>query len=204
MAWRFDPSVCARLRELAAQEGTTIFNVLAATVALAVGRCSGSTDVVLGTAVSTRDRSELDDLLGCFVNTLPLRIDVGTDDVGELLRRMQVATSEGLSHNVPFDRIVERIGRPRELGRQPLYDVTLAGQSDAAQPTSDAFQVHRIEAESTAIDRDLQFQVEQLGNPIHGWTQYRTELYDEKTVQRIVDDFVATFVAMAERKLPAA
>jgi arthrofactin-type cyclic lipopeptide synthetase C len=202
IAWSLDAGVSAKLRALAVERHTTIFNVVTAGIALAMGRAAGTRDVVLGTTVSTRDRHELDALLGCFVNTLPLRIDVDTADVCELLRRMQLATTEALSNNVPFDLIVERVGRTREVGRQPIYDVMVAGQSDAAQPPTDTFRVHRIEAVSTQIDRDFLFQVEQLADPIHGWTQYRIELYDEATVKDIVGDLEMVLDAMANRRIP--
>ncbi|RYF13514.1 MAG: amino acid adenylation domain-containing protein, partial [Comamonadaceae bacterium] len=89
VAMELDAALSARLKDLAQAQGTTVFNVVLAAWASLVSRLSGQGDVVIGTPVANRTRTEVEPLIGFFVNTLALRIDLsGQPGVGELIRRV--------------------------------------------------------------------------------------------------------------------
>ena len=96
-------------------------------------RYSGTTDLVIGSPIANRVRRELESLVGFFVNTLPLRIDLSGDpSVRELLARVRQTAVAAYSHQeVPFEQLVEEL-RPRNLGHAPIFQVMFVLQNAPA------------------------------------------------------------------------
>ncbi len=112
-----------RLRRLAAERGTTLFVLFLAAYDVLLARLSGATDVIVGTALLGRDHPETERMAGCFVHTVPLRATVDRAmsflDVVDAAHR---ALTEAQDHRaVRFERIVEALGTPRELGVHPVF-----------------------------------------------------------------------------------
>ncbi|WP_274918760.1 non-ribosomal peptide synthetase [Streptomyces sp. WZ-12] len=123
-----------RLRHLAGQRRTTLFPVLLTGFALAVAGLSGQRDLVIGSPVAGRTRAELAGLVGCFVNLLPLRLDLsGNAGFGTLLGRVREVVRQGLDdQEVPFERIVEAVRPGRSLAETPLVQAAFAYQNTPA------------------------------------------------------------------------
>ena len=119
------------LRELARRTGTTLFMVLLAGFAVVLGRWSGRSDVAVGSPVAGRPRVEVEELMGFFVNTVVLRVDLGGDPtVGELLGRVRDTVLDAHRHaEMPFERLVEDLAPQRSLAHTPLVQVMLALQN---------------------------------------------------------------------------
>ena len=120
-----------RLKDLAQSQGVTLFMVLLAGFQLMLSRWSGQQDVVVGTDVANRNRSELEQLIGFFVNQLVLRTEVsGELSVGEFLGRVREVCLGAYAHQeLPFERLVEELNPERSLGRTPLFQVKLILQN---------------------------------------------------------------------------
>ncbi|MFK0289750.1 amino acid adenylation domain-containing protein [Streptomyces sp. NPDC090442] len=123
-----------RLRQLAGRWGTPLFPVLLTGFGLAVADLSGQRDLVIGSPVAGRARPELAGLVGCFVNLLPLRLDLsGHAGFGALLGRVREVVRQGLDdQDVPFERIVEAVRPRRSLAETPLVQVAFAYQNTPA------------------------------------------------------------------------
>ncbi len=117
------PTHVSDLRALASENETTLFTVLLAALHIAVAAHTGSEDIVIGIPVSGRDRSELDNVVGCFINVLALRAGVRpTDTFAELLSQVRTQVFGALDHqHVPLGRIEAALGRPGH--RHPLFNV---------------------------------------------------------------------------------
>jgi amino acid adenylation domain-containing protein len=120
-----------RLQELAAGERCTLFMVLLAAFSILLSRYSRQEDIVVGTPVAGRDRSELEGLIGLFVNTLALRTDLsGNPSFRELLRRVREVTLGAYAHqDLPFEKLVEEIRPERRLSHAPVFQVMLGFQN---------------------------------------------------------------------------
>ena len=99
---------------------------LLAAWAVVLSRLSGQEDVVIGTPVAGRGRREIEGLIGFFVNTLALRVDLsGSLTVAELLRRVKDAGAGGAAdhQDIPFEQVVELLQPVRTLAHTPLFQV---------------------------------------------------------------------------------
>src|SRR5207244_4033411 len=126
-----DEKLTAGLRELSRKHGTTLYMTLLAAWAMLLVRLSGQRDIMVGTPAANRQRAEIEELIGFFVNTLTLRVHVASSTtVSELLERVKTQALEAQQHqDIPFEQVVE-IARPlRSLAHSPLFQVMFAWQN---------------------------------------------------------------------------
>lgn len=119
------PDVAAALQRLAADQHTTLFVVLLAAVHCFLGRYSGQDDVVVGTPYGGRAQEEVQQLAGCLVNTLALRLDLSGDPpFQQLLQREISITRAAFEHaDAPFARVVDELRLDRSAAFNPVYQV---------------------------------------------------------------------------------
>src|SRR5690606_35144262 len=115
------------LLEFCQSHGVTPFMTLLAALAAFLSRYSQQRDVVIGTPVSNRSHPDLEPLLGFFLNTLALRIDLSGDpSFASLVRRAKEVSLEAFErHELPFEKLVEQIQPERDLSRSPVFQVML-------------------------------------------------------------------------------
>src|SRR5262249_22669586 len=119
------------LAEFAQQQGVTPFMILMAALAITLHKWSQQQDLVIGTVVSGRSRREVENLIGCFMNFLPMRAKFKWTEPGqEILGEIRARVLEAQAHQgCPFEKIVEAINPERKLQQNPLYNVALLYQN---------------------------------------------------------------------------
>ena len=124
------------LRALSRQEGTTLFMTMLAAFSAVLHRYSGQDDIVIGSPIANRNRAEIEDLIGCFMNPLPLRIDLsGNPGFRELLSRVRDTSLGCFAHqDVPFDALVRAVQPARNQDNAPLFQVMFLFQNFSLQP----------------------------------------------------------------------
>ncbi|WP_275127684.1 non-ribosomal peptide synthetase [Streptomyces monomycini] len=203
---RLDAALHARLAALAEAHGVTLFMVLQAGLAALLTRHGAGTDIPLGSPVAGRTDDALDDLIGCFVNTVVLRTDTSGDPgFGELLARVRETDLAAYAHqDVPFEHLVEVLNPARSLSRHPLFQVLLTLTGRTAAP--EALPGLRAEAErvdSGTAKFDLTFNLTEAadaeGGPggVEGYVGYSADLFERGTVEALADRFVRLLVAAA-------
>jgi amino acid adenylation domain-containing protein/non-ribosomal peptide synthase protein (TIGR01720 family) len=131
LPFRLVPKLGRQLEEFGRQERATLFVVLLAGFQWLLSLYTGSEDIPVGTAVATRSRSETEDLIGPFLNTIVLRTKTkGAPSFRELIRRVREVTKGGLIHQgVPFEKVVEAVTPPNAPGETPLFQAVLVLQN---------------------------------------------------------------------------
>lgn len=119
------------LEELSQKAGVTLFMTLLAAFKTLLYRYSGQTDIAIGSPVANRHQSELEGLIGFFVNSLVLRTNLeGNPTFRELLNRVRDVTLAAYDHqDLPFEKLVEELQPVRSLGQNPLFQVVFALQN---------------------------------------------------------------------------
>ncbi|MFL5541905.1 MAG: condensation domain-containing protein, partial [Longimicrobiaceae bacterium] len=185
-----DEALTAALRRLSQRHGTTPFMTLLAGWAVVLARLSGQNDVVVGTASAGRGSREIEGLIGFFVNTLALRVELsGAPTVAELLGRVRERALEAQQYqDFPFEQVVERVRPARSLSHTPLFQVALAWQEmtggELELPGIAAAPLDGVEEEAAAFD--LMLSLAPSGGRITGEATYATALFDRVTVERYV------------------
>ncbi len=126
-----DPQQAQALKALSQRHGLTLYMTLLASWALLLSRLSGQDDVVIGSPVANRGRPETEGLIGFFVNTLAMRVDLsGSPTLAQLLALVKSRTLQAQAHqDIPFEQVVELIQPPRSLAHAPLFQVMFAWQN---------------------------------------------------------------------------
>ncbi|MCV7419610.1 non-ribosomal peptide synthase/polyketide synthase [Mycobacterium yunnanensis] len=198
--------VVEAIRTVAADHQMSPVMVLHAAVAVLLHRLGVGDDVVVGTPVAGRADSALDDVVGFFVNTVVLRVDVsGNPTFGELLARVRAADLAAFAHQeLPFERLVEALNPPRVAGRNPLFGVFVGyHRRDGADAEMFGLATQWLDVESSAAMFDLGFTLVDSGED--GATivaEYGADLFDESTVRTLTRRLLGILGAAADADLP--
>lgn len=188
------PSTLARrIQDLSRQEGVTLFMTLLAGFETLLHRYTRQDKIVIGTPISGRQRAEVEGLVGCFLNMLPLRTDVsGNPTFRELLRRVQEVALGAYAHqDLPFEKLVDALQPERTLSRAPICQVAFSYEDDPTQAvTIQNLRMQFAEVHTGATQMDLALELTETkdagGAPeIAGWLEYNTDVFDASTIQRM-------------------
>jgi len=187
--FEFPATLRNALDELSLQEGVTPFMTLLAAFQVLLCRYSGQDDVVVGTPIAGRTRSEIEDLIGCFINNLALRTNFSGDpSFRELLQRSRETCLGAYSHQgLPFERLVEELQPERDLSREPLFQVMLVLQN-APLPNRRVgdLELSILECDAGTSKFDITLFVWDWTETLAGQIEYNTDLYDESTIRRML------------------
>ena len=185
------PSLADRLRAFSRREGVTLFMTLLAAFEVLLWRYSGQQDVVVGTPIAGRSRSELEGLIGLFANTLPLRADCsGNPAFRALLRRVRETALEVYAHqDIPFDKLVEAVQPERSLSRAPLFQVIFALENTPQALRHKGLEMEWLEVERGTARSDLSLFLTDKGEELSCMWEYSTDLFDGETVERMMASY---------------
>ncbi|HEU0078676.1 MAG TPA: amino acid adenylation domain-containing protein, partial [Longimicrobiaceae bacterium] len=178
-----------RLREIARGEGCTLFMLLLAGYGVLLSRYSGQAEVVVGTPIAGRTHPEVEELIGDFVNTLPLRLELSGDPTFRaLLGQVREVTLGGYEHQeIPFERLVEELRPERTLSYSPLFQAMLVLQNAPGgllELPGVRWQTMEMGSDTSKVDLSLNLREREGG--LAGALEYATELFDAATAERMV------------------
>ncbi|MFI5510326.1 non-ribosomal peptide synthase/polyketide synthase, partial [Mycobacterium sp. NPDC051804] len=212
MAVEFPVALHQQVARLAREHNATSFMVVQAALAALLAKLSASSEVALGFAIAGRSDSALDGLVGCFINTLVLRVDVdGDPSVAEVLAQVRRRSLAAYEHqDAPFEVLVERLNPTRSLAHHPLVQVLLAWQNFPGQangPVSGLslgdLAIAQLPTETHTARMDLTFSLgerwTEAGEPagISGAVEFRTDVFDAASIEALIQRLERMLVAMA-------
>lgn len=187
-----DPAMIQRLTAWAKQRRVTLFAVALAAYAQVLGRHARQQEVVIGVPVANRIEEAEERLLGCLVNTLPIRVDLsGQPGFADLVTRTWRTALAALSHqDVPFEQVVRALGEQRELSHAPLCQTMLTVQNFTfTVPEFAGLTAAEVDVEIEAAKFDVGMTLDvSTGSPFLR-AEFSTELFDEATVDGMLTHF---------------
>uniref|UniRef100_UPI0036DBE101 non-ribosomal peptide synthetase n=1 Tax=Photorhabdus sp. RM322S TaxID=3342825 RepID=UPI0036DBE101 len=194
-----DVELTAALKRLSEQHGVTLFMTLLSAWSVVLSRLSGQENVVIGTPSAGRSRQEVEPLIGFFVNTLALRMDLSDElNVTELLARVRQTALAAQEHqDLPFEQVVEIVQPPRRLAHTPLFQVMFAWQNNESTDWKlPKLAVSPVDQAVDVVKFDLELGLSEEEGRIVGALSYATALFDSATMERQVGYLYAVLQAM--------
>jgi amino acid adenylation domain-containing protein len=201
-----EADVRAGLLRVARDCHATLFMVLQAGLAALLSRFGAGADIPIGTPVAGRVDGSLDQLVGCFLNTLVLRTDVsGSPGFRELVGRVRgFDLAAYANQDMPFERLVELLNPERSQSRHPLFQTMLVLQNNA-QPEWElgGLRVEEVDVDLHGVKFDLLMSLAETDDGLDGVLSYNPDLFDASTARRIVEAFGRLLAAaVADADLP--
>jgi len=182
-----DRELTERLVGLSRAEGCTLFMTLLAAYKALLARICSESDIVIGTPVANRNRTEIEGLIGFFVNMLVLRTDLAGDpSFRTLLHRVRDTALDAYAHqDLPFEMLVEALRPDRDPSRHPLFQVHFALHNASADSLLlDDIEIERALPQAAWVRFDLECHLWHEADRVHGFWVFNTDLFDRSTVER--------------------
>ncbi|WP_329171607.1 SDR family NAD(P)-dependent oxidoreductase [Streptomyces sp. NBC_01477] len=195
------PGTYRGVRELARRNGASLHMTLLAVWNALLHRYGAGERIIVATLLANRDNEQLTALMGLFVNTLPVRVDVSGDlPFTALLARVRAASLDVLAHqDTPVDGIVRAVGAGGDAGGNPLFQVLFALQNFADQQLElGGLDVERVDDEEESTRFDLELHVWEHPDRLKGSLVYDTDLFDHPTAERIVAHYRSLLAAAVD------
>ncbi|MBC7953236.1 MAG: amino acid adenylation domain-containing protein, partial [Rhodospirillaceae bacterium] len=201
--------VTQAVRRFAAERGTSLFVTLLSVSYVLLHRHCSQTDITIGSPVAGRDHPDLTGQIGFYVNTLALRQHVDSaEPFAALVERVRRRVIAALDHQtMPFDLLVERLAPPRDLSREPFFDVLMAVQEAPPREAALAALGEPMALETGTSKFDLSFRIVDHGDRLALACEYRTDLFEPDTIAALTEQFeflAAQLVAQPERAILSA
>ncbi|MEU5404190.1 amino acid adenylation domain-containing protein [Streptomyces sp. NPDC005963] len=207
--FELEPELFAGVGKLAADRGATAPMVAQAVLAVLLHHFGAGNDLTLGSPIEGRADEQLDELVGFFVNTWVLRVDLsGNPSFGDLVEQVRVrALAAYDNQDLPFERLVELLAPERVTSYQPLFQVMLAWQFPWSEFKTPDLRVTPLPLGTGTAKFDLFFNfVPDSSGGAYGRLEYAAELFDQSTAERLIDRYIRVLrqvVANPETRLGA-
>ena len=205
--FKIDKDSTSQLKEIAEETGVTLYMILLSVYNILLAKLTNQEDIIVGTPVAGREHSDLENIVGVFLNSLPLRNKVvGTLSFKEFLRELStntVACFDNQSH--PYEDLLDELKIERTPNRNPLYGVmfsyqkfeeeTLELSGLTLEPYENDHKVSKLDLTLYAFDQGDHFSMN---------FEYSTELFKRETIGRFVSYFqriVASVITAPDRKI---
>ncbi len=200
---RLNRNLVKQLENFSGKEGSTLFMSLLSALKVLLHRYSGQEDICVGIPVGGRRLPELDPMIGFFVNSLAIRS--GIDPAAgfrSLLQAVKANTLDAYEHqDVPFEKVVEALGVPRNMGISPVFQVMFSLQDTPAVPDlqTDSLIFKGEKLENTTAKFDLSFNAEVTGGEIDINVEYSKDIFTEATIERMLGHFEMLLTGLIQK-----
>ncbi len=189
--FEFSPELTKSFRALCQSEGCTLYMGLVAAFSTLLARYTGQEDIILGTPIANRHHSQVEPLIGYFLNLLALRIDLsGRPNFRELLRQVYTTTLGAYENqDIPFERLLEELHVERDFSHTPLFQVMI-NMDNSVESTAElpGIKVKFTEFPKTVAEfkLDLSLTIIESNEKLMGIINYRNDLFGNNFIQKLV------------------
>ncbi len=195
------PDLSGRLRALSQQQGTSLFMTLLSAFGVLLVRHGAQEDLCIGTPVSSRHEAAFEDVIGCFINMLVLRLRMqGRPSFREVLGQVRETVLAAHAHqNLPFEQLIDALQVERSLSHSPLFQVMFMFNPPVPAITFDGLQSQPLQVEPPIAKYDLTLEMWEENDSLGGCFEYSTDLFERATVERLAEHFKTLLAAAAEQ-----
>jgi len=187
----------AALRAFSRQQGVTLYMTVLAALQVLMYRCSGQSDVLVGTPITGRTRGELRGMVGYLVNTIVLRTRLRGDlTIRELLKEVRGTATEAFRHSyVPFERVIQALRPPRSRSHHPVFQVFLSfHERGGGWLHESSFEIPGLRVSFPQVDIggsrfDLSLCLHEAADSLGIDFEYSSDLFDLPTIERMAQHF---------------
>ncbi|MBW4609137.1 MAG: amino acid adenylation domain-containing protein [Hassallia sp. WJT32-NPBG1] len=207
ISFTLSESVTAALKNLSQQQGATLFMTLLAAFKVLLHRYTQQDDILVGTPIANRNRSEIEGLIGFFINTLVLRSNLaGNPTFKQLLAQVREVTFGAYAHqDLPFEQLVEELQPERDLSHSSLFQVMFILQNAPTETLHlPNLTLNPLKVESKTANFDLTLSMVETEAGLKGGIEYNTDLFNADRITRMLDHFqilLAGIVAHPDQSL---
>src|SRR5207244_2459074 len=186
-----------RVKALGRKEQATLFMTLEAAFAALLHRYTGQDDLLVGTPISGRTRSETERLIGCFLNTVVLRSRFNEGlTCRALVRQVRDRALGAYAHpDLPFERLVAALAPERDASRTPLFQVMFVLHNPEGMSQVSKVSGNR-ELETGTSKFDLSLLLSETQGGLEGMIEYNTDLFEPATIRRLCGHYVTLLEAI--------
>ncbi|KAF9928118.1 hypothetical protein BGZ65_006405, partial [Modicella reniformis] len=196
---QLDPQLTNALKQLSQKHGMTLYMTILAAWSSILSRLSGQDDIIIGSPTANRNHPQIESLIGFFINTLALRIDLSGDPtVRQILERVRNSTLDAQTHqDLPFEQVVDIVQPTRSLSHSPLFQVMFVWQNnETSEWQLPAIESIDVETSYNISKFDLTLELGESDDEIAGSLEYSTALFDRQTMERHIGYLCTVLQAM--------
>jgi hypothetical protein len=185
------PALFDALKNLGHQTGNTLFMTLLAAFQALLHRYTGQDDIIVGSPIAGRRWSETEEIIGYFVNMLPLRLNFSdVSSFRELLKQARDVVLEAYAHqDLPFSKIVAALQPERDLSRSPIFQVVFILLDALPTIKLSGLTLTPLQIDMQTVKYDLIMFMQYNEEGLHGLLMYNKDLFDEPTISRMLTHF---------------
>ncbi len=186
----------AKLKGIAADKGVTLFTVLLSTFYVLLNKYTAQNNLIIGTPVANRNQRELENIIGFFVNSLALKVEMTADlTFRALIEKVQNLLMDAQNYQeLPFEKVVDALKVQQDLSRHPVFQIMFGLQSFGVQSSSTGeqrlFKPVPLDDYYQPAKFDLSLFVDEQGDNLRGVFNYALSLFDHETVERLKAHYI--------------
>lgn len=193
-------SLTNSLKNIAVKQGITLYSVMLAGFSIVLSRYCAQDDIIIGMPLANREHVQLDNVIGFFVNTLPIRLKIDQNNsVHQWVRHVFETTQDiQLHQQLPFDQLVASLHTSRDLSRHPIFQVIFALEQDESHLLPEWMELADLSDYENNAKYDLNLTLHQSKTEIKGVINYATSLFQPESIARIAQYYVTILSLMVE------
>ncbi|MDF3054351.1 MAG: amino acid adenylation protein [Gammaproteobacteria bacterium] len=183
------------IRAFASRLNLTVYMVLLTSFFILLSRYSNQKDIVTGTAIANRDDEKIQNLIGLFINTVAVRLQIEENtNIRELLLLVRDAVFEGLiNKDVPFEHIINQLNLVRTIDKQPVFQTMFIydrAEGDLSTLNLPGVRTAVHPAHNNTSKYDLSFNFQESTNNLDAFIEYNTDIYSNQSIANMAGHFL--------------
>lgn len=186
------PEITHRIKALCKDYDTSLYMILLAAFKILMYKYTGEDDICVGSPIANRHKSQLENIIGFFANTLVFRTQLGNNPTfSDYLKEVKKTALDAYSNqDIPFDKVVEAVLPERDPAYTPLFQVMFVLQNSLTESLNlPGLDIERKNISTGTAKFDITLQLFEDNDQLSGMVEYNTDIFKEDTIQEILNNF---------------